>query len=588
MEDVMLPFLSSNVEDVEETGHTLLGLIISAANDPQPRQSLSEIYHVIVHSGLSRFLDPLSVVPTLLPSVRLGSQDILDVIGECCSAKENVIAIQEALECLSTRYTDHEEEDEDEGHQGDESDNEETTTAAGQLIRLLNLSASSIPRLRITSKTKHSTSLHPLIINLQAVILKIPASKAESRVAISSVSRLVNGSIGWVRNSVVGVDEAELQNVMGILTSFLFASLTSCSNHIQSNLAQRTFERYFPRLVVPRSRPIPTTSKLDDWQEGEAVVVEALDAYTSVGCNLDTLLSEPSLGSLILFAHSSSPADPAEVIVRYLPAFLTSIQTNTALDESLSLLLSSVYQIHLTSSTAATSSPSGTSLETSGTSNELSTVPITTLLPLLHILPHLASAHPSPQIRHITYRLLSLLLSICPSEVRFDLLVDLVRGDDEEERGQIKVAAIGLVKEAVLDGLALSPGTSPTNSFTTPTFCKTFTPIIFTPSPSTLFTSDLLLEDFLDSVEPKRLIEALGLVFVLLMRDKDNRTGIRDASTVQHVKKQLLVPLKQALGRWLPVAEDDMEAIMPLAALDAAVERVEGALEKMDAELASQ
>ncbi|KDQ60382.1 hypothetical protein JAAARDRAFT_604472 [Jaapia argillacea MUCL 33604] len=96
MADAMLPLLFSNVEDVEETGHALLALIISAVNDPHPQYSLSEIHHAMTTSGSPRFLVGSVERGTLPPSARPGSQDMLDVIGECCNAKENASVIQEA------------------------------------------------------------------------------------------------------------------------------------------------------------------------------------------------------------------------------------------------------------------------------------------------------------------------------------------------------------------------------------------------------------------------------------------------------------------------------------------------------------
>lgn len=55
------------------------------------------------------------MIPLLLPSKHAGAQNIISLLGECCSAKEVVIAVQEAVErlqmSLSTESDEEEEED---------------------------------------------------------------------------------------------------------------------------------------------------------------------------------------------------------------------------------------------------------------------------------------------------------------------------------------------------------------------------------------------------------------------------------------------------------------------------------------------
>lgn len=59
--------------------------------------------------------DPLDIIPVLLPVKTPAAKDIIIQIGERCSAKEVVIAVQEAVERLQNTFTaesdDSEEED---------------------------------------------------------------------------------------------------------------------------------------------------------------------------------------------------------------------------------------------------------------------------------------------------------------------------------------------------------------------------------------------------------------------------------------------------------------------------------------------
>jgi hypothetical protein len=132
----------------------------------------------------------------------------------------------------------------------------------------------------------------------------------------------------------------------------------------------------------------------------------------------------------------------------------------------------------------------------------------------------------------------------------------------------MRVASVGLVKEALLEALSLPPRTE--NIFLTSLFLRSFGPILFRPNPSDLFTSaNLTLSEFQESHEPQRLVECLSLYYVLLLRDKSNlvcslyvillacnladsnqQTGIRDTSLLKAVDTNLLTPLKSHLKRW--------------------------------------
>ena len=183
-----------------------------------------------------------------------------------------------------------------------------------------------------------------------------------------------------------------------------------------------------------------------------------------------------------------------------LPMFLASIQANAALDESLSLLLRTLDR--------ARTKPN----------NELSP---DVIIPLSTVLSSLASAHPEPATRHTTFRVLSLLLSLSPSHLRLQLLKDLT---SDSEFPQMRAAAIGLVKEAVLEGI--SPTTPKPNIFASPLFLQVLGPVLLRSNPPDLFSTDLSVEDFQKSPESSRLVECLALYYILLLRDKDNRVNL--------------------------------------------------------------
>lgn len=183
------------------------------------------------------------------------------------------------------------------------------------------------------------------------------------------------------------------------------------------------------------------------------------------------------------------------------PVVMTSLQNNVALDATLAILLRMLC--------VAPSSPQA----------ELSPdiiIPLTTVLPLL------CSAHPDSSIRHITFRILGHVLQLTPSVLRLQILRDLV-SPSEDASPYMRTAAIGLVKEAVLEAVS-HPKTE--NVFASPFLLQTIGPHVFRLDPPTLLDSIGGVDALKDSPEPARLVGCLNLYYILLSRDVDNRVRV--------------------------------------------------------------
>jgi hypothetical protein len=227
-------------------------------------------------------------------------------------------------------------------------------------------------------------------------------------------------------------------------------------------------------------------------------------------------------------------SNPVPCLSSFLPVLLTSIRTNIALDETLAVLFDQF--------------------------SRATELPVEVVSPLAEVLPSLASIHPDPSTRFLAYRLLAMLLKLAPPSIHFDILKDLA---SESEFPQMRTAAIGLVKEAVLESISRASLASTSNPFVSPRFMKTFSPILFRPSPPDLFSSNPSLAEFQDSSEPPRLAESIGLLYVLLRRDAENlvrvifditiapylfthQTGIHDE--FETVNSRLLKPIRSFLS----------------------------------------
>jgi len=88
----------------------------------------------------------------------------------------------------------------------------------------------------------------------------------------------------------------------------------------------------------------------------------------------------------------------------------------------------------------------------------------------------------------------------------------------------MRVAAVGLVKEAILKALAKAPEAAKIDPFVGSTFMRGFGPVLFRSNPPDLLGKrDLALKEFKETSEPSRLTECLSLYYVVLQRDEKNR-----------------------------------------------------------------
>ena len=209
---------------------------------------------------------------------------------------------------------------------------------------------------------------------------------------------------------------------------------------------------------------------------------------------MEKLLTQPTIFSIIILGHNHPSLPPSTAWLEFfLPVLITCIQSNIALDETLSILY------HQLSSTG------------------VGALPLEIITPLAAILAPLSSAHPQPQTRFLTFRLLALLLKRSSPLVRFEILRDL--SGSTNEWVQMRVASVGLIKEGILEGLE-----GPLHDSLATRHCmETFEKILCYPNPPTLF-SDLVGHND-EELELARISECLSLLYVVLLRDKDNRVS---------------------------------------------------------------
>lgn len=537
------------------------------------------------------------------------------------------IAVQETLSPLANDLI------------ADDGEGDEETSIADaptQIIRALGLYASSIRRLVLRKKSSHDTLL-PLFTQLKDVV-RCSQSEFERPASIVILGRtchVISESVSWARDGIKA-GEQDVEHVKSLCLALLDAVLGATYDTLGTAHAQKTLDELFPQFIVPRGRPSAATQS-----DGGAndVLQDVVTSYMLLGRNPATLVSSAStstgvsspspIPTLVLLAHSKDPnltskaleASLATSESHLLPMILDALQTTSGLDAALAIISRAcIIPQNQTSSTPA-SSPT------------TPTPPLpTSLLPLIPALALVSAAHPFPPIRAVAFRILGAMTTRCDESVRVKVLLGLCGADSidntdddsdwgldrETEEGheldveadiprmpqapQMHVAAVGLVKDEVLRALSASAWT--TSRFAPTTFLRTFGPVLFIPRPKELFDALYIdgkevdreaLSAFLGGPEAARLVQVFSFLYVLLLRDKENKTGIRSPKVLGTVRRVILDPLRRLLGETTPEVEarghhhrgdegdegygldTGVEGMME-AALGMGVERVDGAL----------
>ncbi|KAH9896973.1 hypothetical protein C8Q73DRAFT_687966 [Cubamyces lactineus] len=509
----------------QDTGIALTSLITTAVHDEKPKHTLPSILGAIKESQCASELNPLTVIPIVIGSTKNGVDDILDLVSKECSAKEVVMAVEEAVETLERRPQSGE-EDEGEEQSG-------RASAAVQVTRLIKAYTNTLPQLPRWKKSPRD-AVETCLAELGSLI-----SHISGRTTAQEGSSILLAASHLVLALSPGADEAAKEP----LSCLIETTVAAFPNHFNAGLARTAFQSHFRRLVVPTSGP--STSK-----DSEDVVAIAWSALRSLDITTSVYERRPSLAAFVLLAHDAAYTFSTSMLTDFFPVILSSIQANVALDEVLSVLISTLAP-----------------MRSATTPLELDT---DLIVPLAHLLPYLASNHSEPDIRHYTFRTLSLVLGLSPPPVRFGLLKDMLA--DEELPPQMGIAAIGLLKEAVLEAIS-GQGQ---NIFASRYLLAAFGPLVLRPAPLESHEA-ITLDEFLGSPEPLRLVECLGFYYVLLQRDQNNRTGVRDTDALRNVQKELLDPLKARVSSWASELDGHDNAIQ-FGILEMWVTRVDDAI----------
>ncbi|GAA5837003.1 hypothetical protein JCM9279_007729 [Rhodotorula babjevae] len=360
----------------------------------------------------------------------------------------------------------------------------------------------------------------------------------------------------WVVSSA-GDDRAVHDKALAPFNDFLHDSVALLHPFVPNSVALEFFFSRFPVYRRPGPRPASTASEVV-WELAESVLHMLRVRPASLAKTVTSTASSRSsrLGALVLLAHmvaahpSVAPDQLEHTVDALLVATLDIIRARqsdpllrVADDETLFWLWWCVeQQLEL-------EEPFGNDL----------------LFDLVEVVTPLASLSPNPQTRFLAFRLLARLVTtadgdtIAGEATQVNLLEQLVV---DCPAPSLRAASVGLVKEVLLSKLELPPASSSLfldGSFFSSPLGDAL--LLFDPPDVTLDTLEAT-----EFVEQHRagVMERLSLLFVLLKRDQQNRTGIADPPVLANLRSRSLGPLRAQLAKWPAVPTDtkDSEAVL--------------------------
>ncbi|KAG2064459.1 hypothetical protein BDR04DRAFT_1122578 [Suillus decipiens] len=507
-----------------------ISAIITVAVDNETHQpSLKTVYDNIIqyHGGLS-LLEPLDILPDLLRCRRKEAVELINLISEKSSPKEVLIVIQETLEQLTQLSG----EDEDEG--------EHVSGSVQCLIKVIVLSTKC--ELILGKRTALSV-VSPLISGVSSAVSSLGShfTRDSGRSLLAGISGMSEAFYKWIFETSSESNVAEAREIIRLL---LDTTVLACASCIRASLCARAFEMYYPRLTL-------SSAIEPEWQEGEQAMLSVLTTLRVMTLSPQDVLDNPTMSSLIVLAHEQQSYPlPKDLPPKLHSMLIASIQMNFAIDESLFLIFRRVTQDRTQPNFPA-------DLATS----------------LCVVLPTLASTHLDPFIRHFSLRLIALILAQLPSVLQQQILITLA---SDTELPQMRAAAIGLLKEFVLEALRVPTLSGEQNVLASPLLIRSFGPILFRTMPPDYLSTVQVADDIEKSLEPSRIAEVLSFYYVLLQRDRENKTGIRDPDTIASVESSLLRPLRSFLEKW---SNAEAKPIFSVISLQVGLERIDNAVQ---------
>ncbi|KAG9119245.1 hypothetical protein FRC07_005805 [Ceratobasidium sp. 392] len=187
-----------------------------------------------------------------------------------------------------------------------------------------------------------------------------------------------------------------------------------------------------------------------------------------------------------------------------------------------------------------------------------------------------AATDPRPDTRAAAFRLLTQIVLKVHSEVAFGLVHQLV-GEDCPFMN-MRASAVSLLRQLVVRAFSKKPPAAD-DPFAARILLQEYAPILF--RSYLLGGAATTSSEVPDPQEINRIVESLGFYYVLLARDTDNLTGVRDPKFQNETNAEFIAPLKQRLIAWGAESEDQ-QTQFAARTTEVSLERVEEMLANLE------
>ncbi|CAE6462240.1 unnamed protein product [Rhizoctonia solani] len=494
---------------------------------PDLNRALTELANDEAYSHLLE-PTPLELVPILrlandaITSHPQSLQETYELIARHGSSKEIILVVQESLDSLLQEV--HELEDDEESARSTPSQ------IIWKWVRLIDMYTLAFPRLVLRKRSAPETA-SPIIQHLRDLFgllgQLVDPDEPVSQELVEACMRLGYALLGWF--DAVGCKAHEIGGCKAALEQLLSVVIAKClsDRHIMQD-----HNDFLYRLRAAGLAFTPTHS-------------------TERNSKMTIQTKTQSIGTFILYYLSNrGPVRPKG--------------TRQALKAQLSGLLAALHQPKWRQPAlgAINDCVLGGLYEQEFLEEDIAAE-------LVPVISTPASTDPDPKHRATLFTLLTrMILTVRPIHA-FKFVQDLA--SEECPYLNMRSAAIGLLRRLVVRAFSQHPPLED-DPFTSRLLLEEYKSILLQ-SP-VLEEMNLTGSKSADAQEINRLVEVLGFFYVLLARDENNLSGVRDTESIRELRDKLVNPLKRLVSE-VDDTLDDPSLFFSLRSISVSLERIE-------------
>ncbi|CAE6376283.1 unnamed protein product [Rhizoctonia solani] len=471
---------------------------------------------------------PLELVPILLLSNDAiiahpqHLQELYELIARYGSPKEILLVVQESLDILLQDAKEI------------ENDEEPANLAPAQIIwkwlRLIDMYTLAFPRL-VPRKRSAPDTATPIVQHLRSSFESLGAlidpNEPVAREIVEACIRLGYSLLGWF--DMVGSKMDEVANCKAALQELL---LVAVAEFLSDKHIMRDYDDFTHKLRTAGLDFIPT------YLSGPA-------------SKMTGRTRTQSLGEFVLYYLSNQGPIRPKGTRQALRAQLTGLSValnhlrwrQTALGVIRDCVLGGLYEEEFLEEDVAAE--------------------------IIPIVSTPASTDPDPENRAALFNLLTqMILKVKPVHA-FKFVRDLA--SDECPYLNMRSSAIGLLRRLVARAFSHTPQAD-NDPFASRMLLEEYKSILFQ-SP-VLEEKNAEGSKSVDAQEMNRCVEVLGFFYVLLARDENNLTGVRDNESIRELRDKLVKPLK-AISSELESSSEDPSVFFAVRSVSVSLERIE-------------